>query len=115
MIFCNLLSVECLFKITKTYKARLLTYPTPSTSSRVTVESQLAGACFHILSAPVAAVDPTSPTEVSIGQLVLALLWTVLVPRSLALFQRKSMMSGLQWRYMSQPAVVAAESVLIRV
>ena len=96
-------------------KVCLLTFPVPSTSSLVTDESQLAGACCHILSAPVGVVDPTSPTEVSIGQLVLALLWTVLVPSSLAWFQRKSMISGLQWRYMSQPAVEAALPVLIRV
>ena len=93
----------------------MLTYPSPATSSRVTVESQLAGACFHILSAPVATDVPTSPTEVSMGQLVLALLWMVLVPRSLALFQRKSMISGVQWRYMLHPALVAALPVLIRV
>ena len=96
-------------------KVCLLTFPVPSTSSLVTDESQLAGACCHILSAPVGVVDPTSPTEVSIGQSLFLLLWIVFDPRSLALFQRKSMMSGVQWRYMSQPAVVAAVPVLIRV
>ena len=107
--------MECLLRITKIYKARLLTYSTPSTSSRVTVESQLAGGCFHILSTPVGVVEPTSQAEAAIAQSGSSLLWTVLVPSSLALFQRKSIMSGVQWRYMSQPALVAAESVLIRV
>ena len=93
----------------------MLTVPVPSTFSLVTVESQLAGAYRHILSTPVGVVDPTSPTEFWIGHEVWGFLCMVFSPRSFALFHRKSMMSGVQLRYMLQPALVAAPSVLIRV
>ena len=96
-------------------KACLLTYPSPSTTSRVTVESQLAGGCCHILSTPVGVTVPTSPDEASIAQLVSALLWIVFEPSKFASFQRKSIILGEQWRYILQPASLAAEPVLIRV
>ena len=96
-------------------KACLLTYPSPSTTSRVTVESQLAGGCCHILSTPVGVTVPTSPDEASIAQLVSALLRLVLTPSNFASFQRKSIVLGEQYRYMLQPASVAAVPVFIRV
>merc|ERR1712235_148929 len=69
--------------------------------SRVTSESQLAGACFHILSAPVAALSPTRPELATIGQVPSSLIRTVLSPRRDAWLNLKSMISGLQFRYIA--------------